>query len=256
MDVKERQEIKNLNRHPWELSRCRVIRDILRPVIGKNCNILDIGCGDLFLEEYLSAFYPDCRFFCVDIAYTDRETEELNRKYPNVRVYNNLEAFAREKVEIDLVLLLDVVEHVEDDKGFLTELLSRSFIGKEAYLLITVPAFQCLYTSHDHFLGHYRRYNLRMLRKLWQGVNLENCCCGYFYSMLLLPRFLQRVKEKISGVNKETTGLVEWKGNRGITRLLCWMLTTDYKVGKLFSRMGLYLPGLSNYALCRKKPVL
>lgn len=256
MDLKERREIGCLNRHPWETSRGEVIRDILKDKLKADCRILDIGCGDLFLEEYLSGYSRECQFFCVDIAYSEEEVERLNRKYENVRVYNTLEAFRAEHIEVDVVLLLDVIEHIEDDKAFLRELIRYPFVTSATSLLISVPAFQALYTSHDTFLGHYRRYNLKKLRNLVREVGLKDGRCGYFYLALLLPRFLQLLKEKLSGVHQETTGLVEWHGGAGITRFLCRVLTLDYRVGKVFNQSGIQLPGLSAYVLCQKEVVL
>lgn len=255
MDLKERHEIQNLTRHPWELSRCKVISDLLREAGDKKRYILDIGCGDLFLEDYLSRYNSDYQFFCVDIAYTDEEVKALNGSHSNVKVYNTLEAFAAEKQKVDIVLLLDVIEHVEDDVAFLKQLTDSEFVTENTCFLITVPAFQGLYTSHDHFLGHYRRYCLKKLKSVVQEAGLDSQLYGYFYFILLLPRFLKCLQERISGNVKDTTGLVEWKGGIKLTAFLSWVMTTDYKIGRLIHKTGIKLPGLSNYALCRKKRV-
>ncbi len=255
MDLKERHRIDCLSRHPWEISRGKVIADILRGTIDGVANILDIGCGDLFLEECLSQYYPESCFFCVDIAFTEEEVTFLNQKQKNISVYNDLKAFAAENQQVDVILLLDVLEHIEDPLLFLNQLLDSPFVTKDTYLLITVPAFQGLYTSHDRFLGHYRRYCLGQLKDLLCKVRLENRQSGYFYFTLLLPRFLQRLKEKWISEGKGTTGLVEWKGGKMLTGGLCWVLTMDYRIGKFFRKMGIGLPGLSNYVLCKKEPV-
>lgn len=255
MDLKERHKIDCLKRHPWEISRGRVIADILQDVVGDATNVLDIGCGDLFLEECLSRYYPGNRFFCVDIAFTEEEVAALNQKSESVRVYNDLNDFAVEGQKADVVLLLDVLEHIENPLLFLEQLLNSPFVTEDTYLLITVPAFQGLYISHDRFLGHYRRYCLRQLRELLRNVGLEDKQSGYFYFTLLLPRFLQRVKEKWISERGETTGLVEWRGGRVLTKGISWILTMDYCIGKLFRKIGIGLPGLSNYVLCKKRPV-
>ncbi|MEG2554917.1 MAG: class I SAM-dependent methyltransferase [Odoribacter sp.] len=255
MDLKERHEIRNLTRHPWEMSRCRVVVDLLKDLLAEGTHVLDIGCGDLFVEEYLLKDRSDCFFYCVDTAYSDQEVEALKGKYTQVKVYNTFEAFMKENIQIDVILLLDVVEHIKDDCGFLRDLMNHSCMTLNTRVLITVPAFQCLFSSHDHFLGHYRRYNMKKLSTLLREAGLENCECGYFYSILLLPRFFQKLKEYMIGVGDETTDLVEWKGGRKLTLFLCWIFTMDYRMNRVLNRIGVKLPGLSNYVICRKERV-
>ncbi len=72
MDLKERHRIDCLSRHPWEISRGKVIADILQGTIDGVANILDIGCGDLFLEECLSQYYPESCFFLCGYSFYGR----------------------------------------------------------------------------------------------------------------------------------------------------------------------------------------
>lgn len=61
----------------------------------------------------------------------------------------------------DLIYSLNVLEHIEDDRGICRQLADRLRSG--GTLLVYVPAFQCLYSSMDTKVGHYRRYRLRPL---------------------------------------------------------------------------------------------
>ena len=255
MDLKERRQMNTVKRHPWEMSRAQVIADLMKLNPEREYRILDIGCGDLFLEEYLLERYALLQFYCVDIAYSEEEVTVLNQKNKRIRVYNNFADVADKVRQMDIVLLLDVVEHIERERDFLKELISRPFFTKQTEILITVPAFQCLYTSHDHFLGHYRRYSLKEIRRLVQQADLKLLTSGYFYMSLLIPRMLKKGKENLVGKGRDTTGLVEWKGGAGWTSFLKKVLTFDYRTGKFFKAMGLSLPGLSTYVLCRKKSV-
>lgn len=255
MDLKERRQITIVTRHPWEMSRAEVITDLLELNPDREYLILDIGCGDLFLEEYLLERYTRLSFCCVDIAYSEEEVKVLNQRNKRLRVYNNFAAVGNEVKQVDIVLLLDVLEHIGGDREFLEELIRRSFFTEQTEILITVPAFQCLYTSHDHFLGHYRRYSLKKIRGLVQQTDLKLLTSGYFYMSLLIPRMLKKGKEHLLGKGRDTTGLVEWKGKKGWTSFLKKILTFDYRTGKFFNAMGMPLPGLSTYVLCRKKSV-
>ena len=92
---------------------------------------------------------------------------------------------------VDQILLLDVLEHIEDDKSFL-ELLYRK-LAENGELLITVPAFMCLWSSEDVSAGHFRRYRINNLCKLLSDVGFEIQYKNYFMSFLFLPILLIRV---------------------------------------------------------------
>ncbi|MGH9297027.1 MAG: class I SAM-dependent methyltransferase [Acidimicrobiales bacterium] len=85
--------------------------------------------------------------------------------------------------EFGLVLAFDVIEHVADDVGALREL--RRVAAPGAILLLTVPAYQWMWTEHDVQLHHFRRYRLSTLRDrvLEAGWSLERAT--YFNSILL-----------------------------------------------------------------------
>jgi len=66
-----------------------------------------------------------------------------------------------ERIDADLVLFMDVLEHVDDDIGFLNGYVEKMPQG--ARFLISVPAFQFLWSAHDVFLEHKRRYQLHQI---------------------------------------------------------------------------------------------
>jgi len=122
--------------------------------------------------------------------------------------------------------------------------------------MITVPAYQSLFCSHDHFLGHYRRYTNRSLKQTIEKAGFEKLKLGYFFFSLLMPRILQTLKERISkpDLSKSTTGLVEWGGGKGITSIIKGVLRLDHRITHGIKMLtGLSLPGLSNYILCKRR---
>ena len=62
----------------------------------------------------------------------------------------------------NLILLLDVLEHIEDDTSFLIEII-EDYMEFGGYCLITAPAFNCLFSSARSIFEHYRRYNQKEL---------------------------------------------------------------------------------------------
>lgn len=259
VEVKNRKDTIVV-RHPWELARFEIVTSILKDVMKNepDYNVLDIGCGDVFFISKMADIYPQAHFYAIDIAFTDDIISVLKEsvKGKNIYLFKTLdEANLHLKKEADLVLLLDVVEHIEDDIAFLKSLHSNPAISNQTHIMITVPAYQSLFCSHDHFLGHYRRYTNKTLLHTIKSTGFAKVQLGYFFFSLIPPRIIQVLKEKIMkpNLNSETTGLVEWNKGAGITNLIKGVLLLDFKISKLIKNItGLSLSGLSNYILCKK----
>lgn len=262
MDLVEVKNRKNNNhaRHPWELARFEIVRDLLKDIIKNDdeFHVLDIGCGDVFFISRLSELYPKAKFYAIDTAFTDAILLQLQDLVTgkNIFLFKTIEeANQHLKKKADLVLLLDVVEHIEDDHGFLKTLYDSKTISSDTHLMITVPAFQSLFCSHDHFLGHFRRYTNKTLLQTIENAGFRAKKIGYFFTTLIPPRIVQVIKEKIStpNVTQNTTGLVEWNKGATTTSIIKYILLLDYKMSKLFNRItGLPLIGLSNFVICKK----
>lgn len=260
MDLREahkRNEIIVQNRHPWEIARVKVIKNLLK----KNCSlhngktIIDIGCGDTFVVEELASFLTNSTFFAIDTAFNDELINTFNKKMnsTNIQLFKTLtEATSFIQNEVSLVTLLDVVEHVENDVDFLKSIANEKFICSRTEILITVPAFQSLFCSHDTFLGHFRRYTNNSLKKTIALAGLKPASSGYFFMSLLIPRILNVLKEKLNHNRKNTTGLVEWKRAKSASKLISFILYFDYKFGRWLKKLGINVVGLSNYAICKK----
>ena len=67
----------------------------------------------------------------------------------------------------DVVVVHDVLEHIDDEAAAVTEL--HRLIGAEGTMVMSVPALQSLYGLHDERLGHHRRYTRRSLRSALDG---------------------------------------------------------------------------------------
>ena len=263
MDLIEVQNRKDANmmRHPWELARFEVINSILSETLKNKdgFNVLDIGCGDIFFISNLSDLYPKATFYAIDIAFTDDIIAKLKEtvKGKNIFLFKTLEEANKHlKRPADLVLLLDVVEHIEFDIAFLKSLHNNPSITEDTRIMITVPAYQGLFCSHDHFLGHYRRYTNKTLLKTILETGFEKEKLGYFFFSLIPPRIIQVLKEKTvkPDLSKKTTGLVEWNKGEGLTNFIKGILLFDFKVYKFIKTItGLKLPGLSNYIICKKR---
>ncbi len=101
---------------------------------------------------------------------------------------------------IQQCMLLDVLEHIEDDSGVLCELHTKMPVG--GILLLTVPALSMLWSSEDEAAGHYRRHHLPQLCNLLEGNGFKVLYGTYFFSFLVLPILLVRVGMERIGLLK------------------------------------------------------
>lgn len=242
MDVAEKTQAFTY-RHPWEVSR----RDCLCSLVadsGRDLVFADVGAGDLYIVEKVRQF-TDRRIIAIDNAFPEYEFSE------ELLMLCDVEAI--EKGSVDRLLLLDVLEHIEDDHSFLDKL--TTVLSESGELLISVPAFQFLFSPHDEFLRHYRRYTVPGLEKMVLQHGLEPVEKFYFYTGPLLVRFLEVILHRL-GFKKEFTRVVsEWRHRETslISRVYTGVLNLDFKIDRFLGKLGILIPGLSVCLLCRKK---
>lgn len=82
----------------------------------------------------------------------------------------------------DVVLLLDVIEHLDDDLAGLRA--ARQALRDGGVLFVTVPAYPWLWSDHDVALGHRRRYTRAGLRRVVEAAGYRVACLSYFNSVL------------------------------------------------------------------------
>lgn len=242
MDLRERGSTGS--RHPWELARIRALKRIVRRVHpSPRATVLDVGTGDGFA---LSALFPTGTG--LDPNFDADQLAELRRRHPGARWVRSLDELDGER--FDGALFLDVLEHVEDDVGLIAEIADRA-LRADSWAIATVPAFQGLFTAHDTFLAHHRRYTRRQLVDALTAGGLHVQECGYLFTSLLAPRAAQRVLEAVRGPGS-TMGIGDWGGGPVLTRVIERLLSADARLGLKLQRLGLTLPGLSVWATCRR----
>jgi SAM-dependent methyltransferase len=122
--------------------------------------------------------------------------------------------------------MFDVLEHVEDDQGFLRALHDAIIPGGRFYL--TVPAYQWLWSAEDTYAGHFRRYTLPSLTLTLDQAGFDVEFGSYMFSMLPLPIFLRRSLPYLLGLKEATTSQSATKDhairalNRLFDRVFAW----------------------------------
>lgn len=174
MDLKEEDILgADIGRHWYYRSKATALR---RAVSGLSPRrLLDIGAGSGFFSRDLLERTAAESALCVDIGYpADRDDSVAGKP---VR-------FRRDTgpTDCDLVLMMDVLEHVDDDRGLL-----RHYAGKVppgAHFLVTVPAFPFLWSGHDVFLEHKRRYRLPQIEQAMEVAGLEVVRGSYYFAAI------------------------------------------------------------------------
>jgi len=231
-------------RHFWEQAKLCAITRLLDDG-GRWQQVLEIGCGDGAVLFALAKRYPRCRFWGVDNAFTPELLDFFTRQ-PDYPPNLELSAEIPGGTVFDALLLFDVLEHIDDDQAFLAQMLPLLRPG--ATVAVTVPAFQSLFSEHDRFLRHFRRYRKSQLTKLLQKAGLQTVNSGYLFSSLLPLRTLQKWTEKF----RKKTGKVQLQKIGTLNPVWAMLLKLDVRFGLFVHQFNLNLPGLSCFAICKK----
>lgn len=172
------------DRHWWFVARRQILRRLVEQLVPPEtgATLIDVGCGT---GGNIGAFAD--AYNCLGIDTSADAIRWAGKRFPSVRF---IEGVAPADIDepmrtADLVMLNDVLEHVADDYGLLTDLVEAMRPG--AHLLLTVPADRRLWSEHDVSFGHFRRYTLSRLQRVWRDLNVDVRLVSHFNSRLYLP---------------------------------------------------------------------
>jgi len=180
----EERELKTLlaadEHHWWYRGRRLIIQaELDRLPLPAGAHVLDAGCGSGRTLQDLRAYGEVSGIELSPLAVEHARRRQLG----DVRV-GRVEELPWKEDTFDLVTCLDVLEHTPDDRAALAEV--RRVTKPGGWLLLTVPAYPVLWSTHDEVNHHYRRYSRRTLRQAatdaeWRMVRLTS------FNSLLLP---------------------------------------------------------------------
>lgn len=188
MDLKEVDLLgDDVATHWYYRAKGAALTHLLGPRPG--ARILDLGAGSGFFSRQLLARTTATEAWCVDTSY-DADRDECESGKP-IHYRRHLLG-----IEADLVLMMDVLEHVDDEAALLAAALEQA--APDARILISVPAFQWLWSPHDDFLGHRRRYTLEQLTARVEAHGLRVERAAYYYGLVLPLALVTRLAARIS----------------------------------------------------------
>jgi SAM-dependent methyltransferase len=182
-------------RHWWWRAREGVILEALRrhppPGGWGSGNVLDIGCGDGLFFDRLAEFGASVHGVEPAAALVSDDPSRRDRIFigPFDTRYQPGRTFR-------LIVMLDVLEHLDDPVGALAHALS--LLDADGVFLATVPAFRSIWTTHDDINEHRTRYTKSTMRALAAAAGLRIDRLEYFFHWTYPVKLAQRVVEAVT----------------------------------------------------------
>lgn len=185
--------------HWWFVARRKIIASVIDGLsLESNSKIMDAGCGNGDNLEFLSKYGELVAIEREDNALARAKSRQIGKVVKGELPDNFPSDINKEN---DLIVLLDVLEHIDDDGKSLFGL--SNWANQNGRLLITVPAYQFLWTSHDEQHHHKRRYTVKGLRKVVENNGWKVKYISYFNSFLFPLALIDRIKQKIFPSSKD-----------------------------------------------------
>ena len=207
MDYKESSQLsaEDEYKHWWIKTRFQYINAVLKYANKSEIlRVLEIGCGTGQNLRFIRQ-NSICASRCTQVVGLD---PHMPRDFMNPEWMNSQDQFVKglpsdepanlRGKKFDIILAMDVLEHVKDEEEALTQW--RHLLKPNGFLLITVPAFQALWSYHDELLGHYRRYTRKHLENVLMKCDFSPLSTGYVFSWLLPVLWLFR---GVMNINKK-----------------------------------------------------
>jgi 2-polyprenyl-3-methyl-5-hydroxy-6-metoxy-1,4-benzoquinol methylase len=170
----------------WMKWRFHIIKNLILRFNIKANKVLDVGCGQgTFAEQYNDYFKK--KITGCDINLNIKKGIKKNKiNYINYDISKKNKKY---KEFFDLVFILDVIEHVGNDKKFLNDCYFH--LKKNGFIIINVPAFQILFSKYDCAVGHKRRYNKKTLLNIIDDKKFKVLDLRY-WGLFLMPLLIIR----------------------------------------------------------------
>lgn len=168
----------------WHRLRWAVVSAYLP---SQSFTLVDVGAGIGLVGEFLRLERPSATYrFVEPIPFLE---EQLEQRY-------GAGANAKNDARYDgasIVTLLDVLEHQEDDRAFMVDLVAR--LDRGALLVVTVPAGRYLWSRWDVALGHHRRYDRASFRRAIAGLPVSVVELSYVFPELIPAALVRRARQ-------------------------------------------------------------
>jgi len=206
-----------IENHYWTAARNYIVERQLKATESEQRRILEVGCGPGVVVAYLRGW----GYLCDGVELTDGAPRDSVKDYVFTGIgATDIPRAARESYNV--LLLLDVIEHLPDPGGFLSEL--KAAFPNASHMILTVPARQELWSNYDVFYRHYRRYNKEMLGANVRGIGGTVLDLKYFFHVLHIPArlVLALFRQRQVKIKAPKNGM------KHLHSLMTWICIADY----------------------------
>lgn len=213
--------------HWWFVGRRAIIsNEISRLKLNENCSILEVGAGTGGNLHLLANFGNVVAIEMNEIAFELAKAKKPDNVQLRIGKFpDNPNLFNNEK--FDLICMFDVIEHIPSAEESM-KILSRH-LNKDGYIILSVPAYNWLWSAHDEFNHHVKRYTRKSLRNLAVESELIISSCTYFNFLLFPFAILNRLKIQI--INRHSYSGIKLP-NRFINEILISIFAFERKILK------------------------
>ena len=231
------KQIDNESKHWWFKARREILnKQIKKYSTKKKMSILDFGSGS-GTNIYMLSKYGE-----VDVYEKDNKTSNfLKKKFNRNGIKIIKKCFSKKRY--DLILAADVIEHIKNDKKIINNL--SKILTKNGLIIVTVPAYQFLFSKKDQALKHFRRYNLNSLKKLFSS-DFKTLKISYYNSLLFVPIAIAIIFFKL--INRQFINEVETKPNN----ILNYIFYSLFKLEKFILKYFDFPFGISIISVFKK----
>lgn len=221
----------------WYQARKKMIGFILNKHNIKNALILEVGCG---VGDQLKSLSINNN----TVLGSDVNSEALaEATRAGFRVhYQNLEEEITEVEKYDVICAFDVLEHIKNDNLALKNIYNS--LKKGGFFIFSVPAFQFLFSGHDIYMQHYRRYSARDIKQKLTVNNFKIQDLFYWNFIFFIPLIFKRLVFKKKKPDTDAANI-----SKNLNRILFTILNFENKLIK----KGIKFPfGVSIFGVAKK----
>jgi hypothetical protein len=217
--------------HWYYAHKFKYLKEYIGDELATAVQLVDVGAGSALFSREILRENPNLKVLAIDTGYPQPKQADPDQ---NITYLNSGSGVSGE-----IYLFTDVLEHVLDDVKMLGEYVDLAPANSK--FIITVPAFMSLWSGHDVFLKHFRRYRRKEISLVVEQTGLKVLKSEYLYTSLFplawIIRHLPNAQDNSSQLK-----------NHGslVNRIILWSLQLDF----IFSRLSPF--GISVIVLAEK----
>jgi 2-polyprenyl-3-methyl-5-hydroxy-6-metoxy-1,4-benzoquinol methylase len=182
----------------WHVNKRQLAFKFLGGQFLPEGRILEVGCGTGLLSSLLAK--AGANVVATDILINATRSVKAKGITKSL-MFDAGQNWPFKNAAFQAVIMLDVLEHIEDDTACLHE--ARRVLGRGGMVVLSVPAHQFLFSSWDKVVGHHRRYSKSRFRRIFRAAGFQPVVFSYHNVLSFFPALILRGKDRLFGCHRE-----------------------------------------------------